>query len=230
MSPATAPLLATSVSTEVVGYVASALVVLSLTMASVVRLRAISLVGSITFFTYGLLIGSVPIVLTNLAIAAINIWFLRTELGGHRDLGASLIDIDTPFLEDFVQFHLNDIHRFQPGFTLPEKHDPVTATNEDTTTVTSNTAVLLTRDGLPAGAVIGSVQGRVFEVHLDYVMRQYRDSRLGEWLYGPTSPLPRMLAIDAVRTRPGLDTHRPYLERVGFRQVGDCYESRFGTT
>jgi hypothetical protein len=223
MSPATAPLLAASIGVEVIGYTASALVVLSLTMASVVRLRAISLLGSVTFFTYGLLIGSTPIVLTNVAIAGINVWFLRTELGGHRNFGASLIAIDTPFLEDFVQFHLNDIHRFQPGFTLPDPHAPDADGTEATLT-----AVLLTRDGLPAGAVIGRVQDRVFEVHLDYVMRQYRDSRLGEWLYGPTSPLPRMLAIDAVRTRPGLDTHRPYLERVGFRQVGDCYESHFG--
>lgn len=220
MTLATTPLLAASVGVEIIGYTASALVVLSLTMASVVRLRAISLVGSVTFFTYGLLIGSVPIVLTNVAIAGINVWFLRTELGGHRDLGASLIDVDTPFLEDFVQFHLNDIHRFQPGFTLPEKHDPES--------LASTTAVLLTRDGLPAGAVIGRVQDRVFEVHLDYVMRQYRDSRLGEWLYGPTSPLPRMLGIDTVRTRPGLDTHRPYLERVGFRLEDDCYVCRFG--
>ncbi len=225
MSPATAPLLATSVGTEVVGYIASALVVVSLTMASVVRLRAISLVGSVTFFTYGLLIGSVPIVLTNVAIAGINIWFLRTELGGHRNFGASLIAIDTPFLEDFVQFHLNDIHRFQPGFALPDPHAPDADGAE-----AALTAVLLTRDGLPAGAVIGRVQDRVFEVHLDYVMRQYRDSRLGEWLYGPTSPLPRMLGIDTVRTRPGLDTHRPYLERVGFRLEDDCYVCRFGAS
>jgi hypothetical protein len=69
---------------EVVGYVASALVVLSLAMTSVVRLRMISLVGSVAFVVYGVLIESVPIVLTNVAIAALNLWFLRNELGGHR--------------------------------------------------------------------------------------------------------------------------------------------------
>ena len=64
---------------EMVGYLASALVVLSLTMTSVVRLRMVSFCGSITFFVYGVLIDSVPIMITNGAIAVINVWFLRKE-------------------------------------------------------------------------------------------------------------------------------------------------------
>ena len=99
---------------EIVGYVASALVVLSLTMTSVVRLRTISLAGSVVFVVYGVLIGSVPIIVTNAAIAGINLWFLRAELGLHRDLGASPIAADAPFLLDFIAFHLDDIRRFQP--------------------------------------------------------------------------------------------------------------------
>jgi len=39
-----------------IGHTASALVVLSLTMTSVVRLRIVSLCGSVTFFVYGALI------------------------------------------------------------------------------------------------------------------------------------------------------------------------------
>ena len=58
---------------ELVGYLASALVVLALTMTSVVRLRMVSLAGSITFFVYGTLIDAVPIMITNGAIAVINV-------------------------------------------------------------------------------------------------------------------------------------------------------------
>ena len=77
-------------STEFIGYAASAIVVTSLTMSSVVRLRALSLFGSATFFTYGLLIESTPIMLTNISIAAINVWFLTKEFRkGGVDLGVS---------------------------------------------------------------------------------------------------------------------------------------------
>ena len=209
---AVAPLLAASTSVEVVGYVASALVVLSLTMTSVVRLRLISLAGSITFAAYGLLISSVPIIVTNAAIALINVWFLRTELGGRRDLGVSPVDVTTPFLVDFVQFHLEDIHRFQPGFVLPTGDDVV--------------ALLLTRDGLPAGTVIGRRRhgdhGDEVLIELDYVLRQFRDSRLGVWLYRGGAVF-RAFGVDRVVSLPGTDAHRPYLERVGFRPDGELW-------
>lgn len=194
---------------ELVGYVASGLVVLSLTMTSVVRLRLISLAGSLVFVVYGVLIGSVPIMVTNAAIAVINVWFLRAELGYRRDLGASLIPADAPFLHDFVQFHLDDIHRFQPGFEMP--HDDAFA-------------LLLTREGLPAGVLVGRRHGTELEIVLDYVMKAYRDSRLGQWIYGPGATVFRNAGLDRLVSAPGDDVHRGYLERVGFTRTGDHYE------
>jgi hypothetical protein len=194
---------------EIVGYVASALVVLSLTMASVVRLRLVSLAGSLAFLVYGALIGSVPIIITNAAIVAINVWFLRRELGGQRDLDAVVVAADSPFLVDFVDFHLTDIRRFQPGFAMPPVDEAV--------------CILLQRDGLPAGALIGRRHGDDLRVELDYVLRPWRDSRLGRWLFGPGAGVFRELGIRRVVSEPGSDTHRGYLERVGFRPADDGY-------
>jgi hypothetical protein len=202
---------------ELIGYTASALVVLSLTMTSVVRLRMVSLCGSVTFFVYGALIDSVPIMITNGSIAIINVWFLRREFasgGPHgRDLGVSHIRPDSPFLADFVAFHLIDIHRFQPDFHLPEGDDVVT--------------LLLNRDGLPAGLLIGRRHGSTLTIDLDYVLGPYRDSRLGRWLYGPGAAVFRADGITELRSAGTTDTHRKYLERVGFRASStdpDLYE------
>ncbi|MGE3328654.1 MAG: hypothetical protein AB7N61_24945 [Acidimicrobiia bacterium] len=193
---------------ELVGYAASALVVLSLTMTSVVRLRLISLIGSLTFVAYGLLIDSAPIVITNISIAVINVWFLRTELGHHRDLGASPIAVDSPFLTDFLLFHLSDIRTFQPEFAMPAS-DAI--------------ALLLTRDGLPAGALIARRHGPELEVILDYVVRAYRDSRLGQWLFGRGSHVLRDLGVTRVWAQASTDVHRSYLQRVGFTEQGDRF-------
>ena len=191
---------------ELVGYLASALVVLALTMTSVVRLRMVSLAGSITFFVYGTLIDSVPIMITNGSIAVINVWFLRKEFASGsphgRDLGVSHIRADSPFLADFIAFHLIDIHRFQPDFRLPQGDDIVT--------------LLLNRDGLPAGMLIGRREGSTLTIDLDYVLGAYRDSRLGRWLYGPGAHVFRSDGIDQLRSAGVTDTHRKYLERVGF--------------
>jgi len=192
---------------ELVGYLASALVVLSLTMTSVVRLRMVSLCGSITFFVYSTMIESVPIMITNGSIAVINVWFLRKEFasgGPHgRDLGVSRIRPDSPFLADFVAFHLTDIHRFQPDFRLPIGDDVVT--------------LLLNRDGLPAGLLIGRRSGSTLTIDLDYVLGPYRDSRLGRWLYGPGAEVFRSDGITELRSAGTTDFHCKYLERVGFR-------------
>jgi len=197
--------------TALVGYAASALVVLSLAMTSVVRLRMVSLAGSITFFVYGSLIDSAPIMITNGAIAGINVWFLNKEFrpsGPHgRDLGVSHIRPDSPFLADFIAFHLIDIHRFQPDFHLPKGDDVVT--------------LLLNRDGLPAGMLIGRRDGSTLTIDLDYVLGAYRDSRLGRWLYGPGAQVFRADGIELLRSAGTTDTHRKYLERMGFRPSPD---------
>lgn len=196
---------------EIVGYVASALVVLSLAMTSVVRLRMISLAGSLTFVTYGVLIESAPIIITNASIAVLNVWFLRKEFRGGDPhgvgLGASRIRADSPFLTDFVQFHLHDIHRFQPNFRLPTGDDVF--------------ALLLTRDALPAGLVVGRRQGGRLRIDLDYVLGPYRDSRLGRWLYGSGTEVFRDAGFTSLATSGRTADHRRYLERVGFSPAGD---------
>ena len=192
---------------ELVGYLASTLVVVSLAMTSVVRLRIISLLGSIAFVLYGSLIGSTPILITNALIAGINTWYLRKEFAsgstGGVDLGVSHIRPDSPFLADFVAFHLIDIHRFQPDFRVPTGDDVVT--------------LLLNRDGLPAGLLIGRRSGSTLTIDLDYVLGPYRDSRLGRWLYGQGADVFRADGIDRLRSAGTTDTHRKYLERVGFQ-------------
>jgi hypothetical protein len=195
---------------EIVGYLASALVVLSLAMSSVVRLRILSLAGSVTFLFYGVMIESIPIILTNLSIAGINIWYLRLELGLHRDLGVSPVPIDSPFLADFLAFHLDDIRRFQPDATIPAGDDDVLA-------------LLVTRDGLPAGVVIGHREDTTLDISIDYVLRAYRDSRLGQWLFGDGAGVFRSAGFTRLSSRPGTDQHRHYLEHAGFRPDGDRY-------
>lgn len=189
---------------ELVGYLASALVVASLAMTSVVRLRIVSLVGSVVFVAYGALLPSVPIIITNAAVAGLNIWFLRKEFGPHRDLGAVPITPDAPFLLDFLRSHEADIRAFHPSFELPEPGD---------------FALVLTRDGLPAGALVGTPDGGTLRLRLDYVMHAYRDSRIGKWLYGSGSRVFTDAGFDRLVTDSDNEALRQYLRGVGFAQV-----------
>ena len=198
---------------ELVGYLASALVVTSLAMTSVVRLRMISLAGSLTFVVYGVLIDSIPIGVANASIAVLNIWFLSRELGGRRDLGAVVVPADSPFLLDFLTHHASDIANFQPDYDVTAPFD---------------FAVVLTRDGLPAGVVLGTRDDDRLDIDLDYVLKAYRDSRLGAWLYGLGSGVFRSAGITEVTSAAGHGIHPGYLSRMGFTYDPDT--ARFTRT
>lgn len=193
---------------ELVGYIASALIVLSFAMTNVVKLRVISLIGSLVYTVYGLMIGAWPIVLTNATIVVIHIVNLYREHTRKTGLGATPMAPDAPFLADFLQSHLADIRTSQPEY----EHEG------------ADTAFVLMRDGMPAGALMGNRDGERLHLTLDYVLPAYRDSKLGQWLYGPGSDALRSRGIRRLTAAPSTDVHRTYLQGVGFTRNGDLLE------
>ena len=61
---------------ELIGYLGSALVVISMLMTSVVKLRVVNTIGSAIFMGYALVIGSYPTALMNLFLIGINVYQL----------------------------------------------------------------------------------------------------------------------------------------------------------
>jgi hypothetical protein len=62
--------------TEYSGYAASALVLVSFLMKDLLKLRIINSAGCLLFILYGILLGSVPVIVTNVAIVLINLFYL----------------------------------------------------------------------------------------------------------------------------------------------------------
>ena len=80
---------------------------------------------------------------------------------------------------------------------------------------------MLTRDGSPAGLVVGHLHGDRLSIDLDYVLREHRDSRLGVWLYGRGAEVFRSLGIGSIRATAITEAHEKYLRRAGFDPTGD---------
>ena len=64
---------------EIVGYIGSFLVALSLSMKNIRLLRKINLVGASTFATYGILIGAIPVFALNGLIVIIDIYYIYND-------------------------------------------------------------------------------------------------------------------------------------------------------
>ncbi|MFA0084791.1 hypothetical protein BCU70_02905 [Vibrio sp. 10N.286.49.C2] len=65
---------------EILGYAASIMVAISLTMKDIVKLRVLNFIGCALFTAYGLAIDSMPVVVTNGFIACVNVYFLAKML------------------------------------------------------------------------------------------------------------------------------------------------------
>ncbi|MEO2268335.1 uroporphyrinogen decarboxylase [Pseudoalteromonas pernae] len=74
---------------EYLGYFASALLVTSLAMSDVHKLRWFNLAGCIAFTFYGLAIEAWPVALTNALLALVNLYHLHKLKLTHCKAGAS---------------------------------------------------------------------------------------------------------------------------------------------
>ncbi len=62
--------------TEAIGYLASLFVLLSFFNKDMRKLRLVNSIGCSLFIIYGLLLSSIPIIITNVAILGVNVYYL----------------------------------------------------------------------------------------------------------------------------------------------------------
>ena len=190
---------------ELFGYLGSALVVVSMLMSSVVRLRVINTIGSVIFAIYALIIHSYPTALMNFFLVGINIYQLIRLLntGKHYDLFEETVR--DGYLAYFLNYYRSDIVKFFPMFS-PDK-----LSREGTRVF----AVCCDRE--VAGLLAGVQEGDTLNVLLDYSTPVYRDCSVGAYLYGR---LPEY-GVKHLTYSENNKNHIGYLQKMGFEQGAD---------
>lgn len=204
----------THLALELLGYLASLLIATSLMMRSIVRLRVINLAGAATFSIYGFLIGAYPVGLLNLLTASINVVQL-VRLRKRREIFRILeVRPDSEYLEHFLDFEGGEIRRFMPGF----RFDPNAV----------NLVLFVLRDLVPAGLLIGTTEDGALTVRLDYAVAQYRDLKIGNFLFADQAEFFRSRGVREILSPSGTEEHWKYLERMGYEKVedGETYRLR----
>lgn len=187
---------------EVVGYVASLLVAISLTMSSILRLRLINLAGAAVFTVYGALIGAYPVLAVNLFIVFVNLYYLGRMRRTREYFRLLEIAPDSAYLRHFLDFYDPQIRSVFPRFT----HRP----GADTL------ALFVLRDLVPAGLLLGERQDEVLRVRLDFVIPRYRDFKIGHFLFVEQAAYFHERGIRKVVAPAGTGAHEAYLRRMGF--------------
>jgi len=189
---------------EIIGYAGSILIALSLLLTSILRLRFISLAGALCFVVYGLFIGAYPIVLVNIIIAGIDVYYLYRIYSTQEYFTLLEVQYDSKYMMAFLDFHAEEIKHFLPDFTyLPSEGSMV---------------FFILRDMVPAGLFIAEARGGgSLWVNLDFVIPGYRDFDFGRFLYVQKADFFKNKGIRKVFSASGTPAHTRYLQQMGFR-------------
>ena len=196
-----------STTLQLLGYTASILIAISMLMRSIVRLRVFNMIGGATFSIYGFLIGAYPVGILNAMTATINLVQLIRLRRRAENFRILEIAPDSPYLRYFLDFQAEDIRRFFPNFRYEPADDSV--------------VLLVLRDLVPAGLLLASTTGDTLQVHLDYVVPQYRDMKVGRFLFGDEASWFRARGLREIVSPADTKVHADYLAHMGFAPAGD---------
>lgn len=190
---------------EIIGYIASTLVAVSLTMSSIVRLRVINLIGAAIFSVYGILIQSYPIAVLNFFIVVMDGYYLYELTNTNEYFKFLKVRPEASYLHYFLQFHHKDIQKYLPDYQF----------NPDDNQI----IFFILRNLVPAGLFIGEIdENGSLMVKLDFVIPGYRDLKVGRYLYQQKEFF-QTLCVKKIISTAGSKKHEKYLRRMGFTPV-----------
>ncbi len=188
---------------EYIGYAASLIVLVSLVMSSVKRLRWINLIGASLFAVYGFLIHALPVGVMNLGIVIVDVYYL-VQMYTKKDYFTLLkLGNQTEYFNHFMSFYKANIETFME--VEKDLEDP------------KFIKLFILRNTIPAGVVVTKIKDEnTLEIMIDYAVPAYRDFKLGHFLYEGQKNFFISQGYETLITRPGNEKHQKYLKRMGF--------------
>ena len=194
---------------EAVGWIGSAVLVISLLQTRVMRFRVLNLASCVVLIGYNAAVEVWPMAAMNVVLVGINIWAisrLTRERHDARAYDAVPIATDEPFLRHLLTRHAADVAAFNPD--LPAEVVDIADHAFLVSTGDQVVGVVLTRDGAEQDEQL---------VVLDYVLPAFRDFTPGEFVFRTDGPFAE-LGTRRVVASPGMTSSERYLRAIGFTE------------
>lgn len=199
---------------ELLGYLASLLVLISLLMSSIIKLRWINLIGSGTFCIYGLLIGSFPVAFMNLCTCFINIYYLVKIYNTKEYFNIYPFEKDAEYLNKFLDFYSDDISSINDNFKFNKSSNIL--------------GFYILRDLVPAGVFICSeYDNSTLKIELDFVTPKYRDFKIGSFIFNSNKDFFKNKGFTKFICSSSNKAHINYLKKMGFTEVTDSNKTLY---
>ncbi|MCK9224962.1 MAG: hypothetical protein M0R46_11050 [Candidatus Muirbacterium halophilum] len=193
---------------EIVGYVSSVIVMVSLLMSSIVYLRWVNLVGASLMAGYGFVIQAWPVFFVNAAITIIDIYYLISFYFEKEYFKILEVRQDNRYLNYFMRFYDKDIKKFFPDFTFIDGENIV--------------AFTILRNVVTAGIFIGKkLDDGTFLILCDYVTPEYRGYKPGNFVFSQSREYFYQLGFKKFKIYLQSEKHLKYINKMGFIKQED---------
>jgi hypothetical protein len=196
---------------DVLGWAGSALLIYSLLQARVLRLRVLNLIACVILVVFNALLGIWPMVAMNVALSAINLYFIRKLVESrHDEKTYEVLEVgpNDEYLRHVLRVHGKDILKHQPNLIWDGA-------------APGRRAYLVQKGDETVGVVLAhEAEDGDLHVDLDYVTPRFRDFSPGEFVWRRSSVL-REEGFRRIVTPHGMVG--PYYDRIGFRPERDVF-------
>ena len=195
---------------EILGYVGSVVVAVSLMMKNILQLRWWNLIGAALFSLYGLLVHAYPVFAVNFFIAIVDIYYLIVLYKKKDEFSLLSVRSSNNYLKKFTEFYRSDILKFFPAFSFEN--------------LEGKKVYFILRSMLPVALFAFEIKPPdTAEIYVDYAVPSYRDLNNAKFLFKTEPEFFKKFGCNEVTAETEIPAHQSYLQKVGFVKNGNKF-------
>ncbi|MDD4150091.1 MAG: hypothetical protein PHE33_08685 [Bacteroidales bacterium] len=193
---------------QIIGYISSLIIAISMTLNSIVKFRWVNLVGATIMTGYGIAFGAIPVAVLNAFIMAADIYYLIKIYSKKEEFETLEMTSNNHYLLRFLSFHSKEIQIFFPGFTYKPENNTM--------------SFFVLRNMSVAGIFLAhKTNEHTLRVSLDFVIPEYRDFKNGRYIYLRLKNKFIDHGITKIIADGNSKDYIKYLEKLGFNKNHD---------
>ena len=200
---------------QILGYVASLIVFISLMMKSLAKLRVLNAAGSLLFVVFALATDSLPTAFLNLGIVVIDVFYFIRMTRVKDNFEIMTVQKDNEIVRRFYRTNKKELDALfgEASFVKSEKI-ALFFRNDDIAGLLAYSSVVLPQSD-------SSVPESAAEILIDFVVPKYRDFAVGRHFFVKDISFWKEQGYTCLLSSVPDKRHIPYLERLGFERQND---------
>jgi len=186
------------------GYIASLMLIIALLVSNDLKFRWFNTAGNVFFISYAIILGTIPVLITNCILLGINAVYLVRVYRRQENFDIIEFSGEENMIGKFIRFYKKDIHAFFPGFEQGDLKGQL------------NFVVL--RDLVIANVFSAAVSADGdAEVIINYTLKKYRDYKVGRFIFDKEKSFLISKGVKRIvyRDVPNIN-HQRFLKVMGF--------------